>query len=277
MSNEPSYLVADIGGTNARFAIARGSVSRGFDLDQVRRLKNEDFEHLRDAAMAYLESCEGDRPGRACFAVASPIRAGRVQLTNATWSFRPDELGGELGMDTLMAVNDFEAQARGAPLTPSVDIVEISDGRPVAGTPVAVLGPGTGLGLGLLVPDGDSVKVVATEGGPAGFAPRTQEEIAVGRRSDLMYGAGEKSADFEVEASLGQCHVGGQVHSWQAAACSRVCVVQVRTVWHVAKEKVAKRASRSNSPHVFVPAQEQCGVLDVDFECWPVKITRRRA
>ena len=96
MSNEPSYLVADIGGTNARFAIARGSVSRGFDLDQVRRLKNEDFEHLRDAAMAYLESCEGDRPGRACFAVASPIRAGRVQLTNATWSFRPDELGGEL-------------------------------------------------------------------------------------------------------------------------------------------------------------------------------------
>jgi glucokinase len=188
MSNEPRYLVADIGGTNARFAIARGNVTQGFELDQVRRLKNEDFEHLRDAAMAYLESCDGDRPDRACFAVASPIRSGRVQLTNATWSFRPDELGGELGMATLMAVNDFEAQARGAPLTPTADIVEISNGRPVDGTPIAVLGPGTGLGLGLLVPDGDAVKVIATEGGHAGFAPRTDLEIEVGRVLAREYG-----------------------------------------------------------------------------------------
>jgi len=188
MSNEPRYLVADIGGTNARFAIARGSVTRGFELDQVRRLRNEDFEHLRDAAMAYLESCEGDRPDRACFAVASPIRSGRVQLTNATWSFRPDELGGELGMAALVAVNDFEAQARGAPLTPAADIVEISDGHPVEGTPIAVLGPGTGLGLGLLVPDGETVKVVATEGGHAGFAPRTDLEIEVGRVLAREYG-----------------------------------------------------------------------------------------
>ncbi|BDW98519.1 glucokinase [Maricaulis maris] len=188
MSQESSYLVADIGGTNARFAIARGSVACGFDLDQVRRLKNEDFEHLRDAAMAYLQSCEGACPTRACFAVASPIRAGRVQLTNATWSFRPDELGGELGMETLIAVNDFEAQARGAPLTPAADIAEIAAGRPIKNTPIAVLGPGTGLGLGLLIPDGDTLKVVATEGGHAGFAPRTDLEIEVGRILAREYG-----------------------------------------------------------------------------------------
>jgi glucokinase len=179
MTNEPSYLVADIGGTNARFAIARGTVQTGFDLDHIRRLKNEDFEHLRDAVMAYLETCRGEHPTRACFAVASPIRPGEVQLTNATWRFDPAELGRDLGIAGLIAVNDFAAQARGAPLTPDAEIVEINEGRPVLNAPRAVLGPGTGLGLGLLIPDGESLRVVATEGGHAAFAPRTELEMEV--------------------------------------------------------------------------------------------------
>lgn len=181
MSNEPSYLVADIGGTNARFAIARGSARTGFDLDHVCRLKNEDFEHLRDAVLAYLETCRDACPQRACFAVASPIRPGEVQLTNATWRFDPDELGRDIGVSGLIAVNDFAAQARGAPLIPESDVVEINHGRAIEDAPCAVLGPGTGLGLGLLVPMGREIRVVATEGGHAGFAPRTDLEMEVAR------------------------------------------------------------------------------------------------
>jgi glucokinase len=188
MTHEPSYLVADIGGTNARFAIARGTARSGFDLEHVRRLKNEDFEHLRDAVMAYLETCDGERPDRACFAVASPIRPGMVQLTNATWRFDPAELGRELGIAGLFAVNDFAAQARGAPLTPDSDIIEINTGQPILSAPRAVLGPGTGLGLGLLVPDGESLRVVATEGGHATFAPRTEREFAVVKVLEREYG-----------------------------------------------------------------------------------------
>lgn len=188
MEHEPSYLVADIGGTNARFAIARGSVRTGFDLAHVRRLKNEDFDQLRDAVLAYLETCRDARPSKACFAVASPIRPGEVQLTNATWRFDPVRLGSELGIAGLIAVNDFAAQARGAPLTPDSDIVELNPGSPIPTAPRAVLGPGTGLGLGLLVPNGETIRVVATEGGHASFAPRTDLEIEVARFLAREYG-----------------------------------------------------------------------------------------
>lgn len=188
MGAPASYLVADIGGTNARFAIARGSAEHGFELDQVKRLKNQDFEELRDAAQAFLESCTGDRPQSACFAVAGPIAPGRVKLTNSTWKFDPEDLAQELGMTGLVPVNDFAAQARGAPLAPRIELATLLDGETHADAPVAVLGPGTGLGLGLLVPRPGGITVVATEGGHAGFAPRTNEEIEVGRFIADEYG-----------------------------------------------------------------------------------------
>ncbi|MEC9249047.1 MAG: glucokinase [Pseudomonadota bacterium] len=113
------YLVADIGGTNARFAMVSGSVRSGFELEETRRLKNEDFEHLRDAAHAFLESCSGGHPSRACFAVAGPVSEGKVKLTNSTWRFCPKDLAEDLRLEQLLPVNDFAAQARGAPLSAS--------------------------------------------------------------------------------------------------------------------------------------------------------------
>lgn len=179
MRDPQDYLVADIGGTNARFAIARGDAQNGFSLEQVRRLENQDFEDLRDATHAYLESCTGARPNRGCVAVAGPVSQGVIQLTNSTWRFDPNELARELGLETLLAVNDFAAQARGAPLTARENTVSLNDALPETGAPCAVLGPGTGLGLGLLIPRPDGMLVVPTEGGHAGFAPRTEEEAAV--------------------------------------------------------------------------------------------------
>ena len=181
MSAEPTYLVADIGGTNARFAIARGDTGRGFELDQVRRLKARDHATLGDAARAYLEGCTGARPARACFAVAGPVEPGTIRLTNSGWELQPDELARELGLEDLLPVNDFAAQARGAPLVAESETVPVRVGSGMPGAPCAVLGPGTGLGLGLLVPTQGGITVVATEGGHAGFAPRSEEEAAVGR------------------------------------------------------------------------------------------------
>ncbi|MEM7411350.1 MAG: glucokinase [Myxococcota bacterium] len=181
MRTGPSYLVADIGGTNARFAIARGGPEGGFSLDHVRRFKNEEFAELRDAARDYLDSYDGERPLRGCMAAAAVVGSGVVQLTNASWSFHPDTLARDLGLESLLAVNDFAAQARGAPLTARADLVPIHDATPKADAPCAVLGPGTGLGLGLLVPSETGWVVVPTEGGHAGFAPRTEEEAGIRR------------------------------------------------------------------------------------------------
>lgn len=182
------YLAADIGGTNARFAIAEGSAATGFELVHVRRFRNEDFEHLGDAAHAFLESWDGPPPSRACFAVAAPISPGKIRLTNSTWRFDPQDLGAELKLGSILPINDFAAQARGAPLCPASEQAMLNEAPGIAGAPIAVLGPGTGLGLGLLVPRPGGTTVVATEGGHAGFAPRSQEEVAVGKFIAEQYG-----------------------------------------------------------------------------------------
>lgn len=188
MSGQESFLVADIGGTNARFAVASGSARSGFTLSHICRLKNEDFEHLRDAASAYLETYSGPKPQRACFAVAAPIGAGPVKLTNSTWRFDPTDLAQIIGLDTILLVNDFAAQARGAPLAPIDEVAILNQGQAKPETPCAVLGPGTGLGLGLLIPQGRDILVIETEGGHAGFAPRTELEVVVGKFIADEYG-----------------------------------------------------------------------------------------
>jgi glucokinase len=127
-------------------------------------------------------------PKVACFAVAAPVTPGKFRLTNSAWKLDPEALTSELGLDALIPVNDFAAQARGAPLCPPEDQRVLNAGQPVEGAPIAVLGPGTGLGLGLLIPDGRGMRVIATEGGHAGFAPRTEEEIAVGKFIADEYG-----------------------------------------------------------------------------------------
>lgn len=175
------FLTADIGGTNARFAIAEGSTETGFTLTHVRRFRNEDFEHLADAAHAFLQSWDGPLPHKACFAVAAPITPGRIRLTNSGWKLDPEELAKSMGLQSLLPINDFAAQARGAPLCAQSDQRVLTEGEPVPEAPISVLGPGTGLGLGLLVPCAGSIKVIATEGGHGGFAPRTDEEVAVGK------------------------------------------------------------------------------------------------
>ncbi len=188
MSDPNGFLVADIGGTNARFAIARGCAASGFKLEEVRRLKNEHFEHLRDAAHAYLETCSGERPVRGCLAVAGPIANGVVRLTNSTWRFKPRELAEDLGLETIVPVNDFAAQARGAPLAAQEDLITVNPGKADPDAVMAVLGPGTGLGLGLLLNRPSGVVVLPTEGGHGGFAPRTDLEIEVGRFIAKEYG-----------------------------------------------------------------------------------------
>ena len=214
MTSQSTYLVADIGGTNARFAIARGDSTHGFRLENIQRLKNQDFANLEDAAQTYIESCTGDRPQRGCVAVAGPVGSGVIQLTNSSWCFEPHALAQKLGLDGLVAVNDFAAQARGAPLAPAEDRIVIKQATPEPSAPCAVLGPGTGLGLGLLVPRANGLIVVATEGGHAAFAPRSEEQHAVARILSELYGfvSWERllSGAGLVNIDRALCHLQGQ-------------------------------------------------------------------
>lgn len=180
-------LVADIGGTNARFALC--DPADGLRLQQVRSLRNADFASLEQAVGHYL-ALVAARPRRAVFALACPVDGDDIRLTNRPWSFNRHALCTSLGLDRLRLLNDFGAIARAVPvLAPDQRVVlHGADEAPRQG-PVSVLGPGTGLGVGLLVGSAaGGWQVVETEGGHAGFAPLDDEERLLADRAVARHG-----------------------------------------------------------------------------------------
>lgn len=179
MSDAP-LLVADIGGTNARFAIVRPDAGgRSATILHREVMRAEDFEHLADAAQAFIESWSGPAPTVGVFAVAGPVNADEVVFTNSHWRFKPPVLAKQIGCASLKIINDFTAMSRGAVAAPPEDLTLIEEGEGMPGAPIAVTGPGTGLGLGLVIESRGHVSVIATEGGHVAFAPQDEKEIEV--------------------------------------------------------------------------------------------------
>ncbi len=168
-------LVADIGGTNARFALAEMAGGR-ITIRDAQTFRAEDFETIRDAADAYLESV-AEKPTRGCFAAAGPIINGEVDFTNSHWTLRAADIKGPLKLSAFLIVNDFYALAAGVEHLPEDAFVEVKAGAPLEGAPRLVIGPGTGLGQALIIPTSSGSKIIATEGGHVSFAPHTDEEI----------------------------------------------------------------------------------------------------
>ncbi len=181
-------LVADIGGTNARFALTDPR-SPEPELQRVRNLANADFASLQHAAEHYLAET-GARPRRAAIAVASPVAGDEIKLTNRAWSFSRTELRTTLALDQLDIINDFGAVAWAVPSLQPQDHFTLhgNENAPARG-PVSVLGPGTGLGVALLVGDAaNGWHVVETEGGHVSFAPQGDEELVISRWVSARHG-----------------------------------------------------------------------------------------
>ena len=182
-----SRLIADIGGTNARFAISHGrpaatgtAASAGLLVDP-RYMPVRDFPGLAEAAAAYLHDHPGEQPAidEAVIAVATPVDAEVIRFTNSPWSFTRPELQAALGVERLEVINDFAAQAASIPHLGPDDSIAIGGGQALAGWPIAVIGPGTGLGAAGLVPGPDGPIVVASEAGHVSFAPHDALELEV--------------------------------------------------------------------------------------------------
>lgn len=171
----PAALIGDIGGTNARFALLSNGI-----VDRMEVLHVRDFRCFEDAVSAYL----GRRQGRndvatAALAVAGPVVANRCDLTNSAWVIDGDALKAKFGFGSSRVVNDFEALAWSLPGLDRADLQQIGGGLPQAGAPMAVLGPGTGLGVGIYVPGSGRPAVVPTEGGHATLPATDLREAAV--------------------------------------------------------------------------------------------------
>jgi glucokinase len=186
-------LVADIGGTNARFALAHAAAgARRVDIHDAQVRRVGDFATLADAAGDYLASLPASvRPRRAVFAVAGPVQGDRIAFSNSVWSFSIAQLRLQLAMDSLHVINDFAAVAWAVPALLREELEAIGpvreSGLPSPGTR-AVVGPGTGLGVAAIHPSGAAFDVRASEGGHAGFAPRDEDEIYLMRHLKARHG-----------------------------------------------------------------------------------------
>jgi glucokinase len=171
-----TWLVGDIGATHARF----GLISPEGKLLFTRTLADEDYPTIDDALTAFIaERGALPSPRQAAIAIASPITGDRVVMTNHPWSFSVSALKSRFGFDRLEAINDFTALALALPRLAQEDRVVIGGGAPVLGTPIGVLGPGSGLGVSGLIPSGTGWIALTGEGGHATMSPYTDRESVV--------------------------------------------------------------------------------------------------
>ena len=175
-----SLLVGDIGGTNVRFALASPGEGRP-RLEAVMPLRCADFPGLAEAVAHYFAQTGAALPRRALLAVAAPVTADRVRITNNPWVFSVSATASSLGL-SLRVINDFAAVSRALPLLHGEDLVSIGTVPQLATGPrqaYAVLGPGTGLGVSGLIVEGTHATVIESEGGHVDFAPidATEAEI----------------------------------------------------------------------------------------------------
>lgn len=181
---EPDALVADIGGTNARFA----RVDAQGRLYGERSLACAEFPDLVTAATVYLASSSGPRPRQAAVAVATPVSGDWIQFTNSAWSFSIDAARQALGLDQLRILNDFTALALALPLLGADERRAIGGGVALADAPIGLIGPGTGLGVSGLIWSGQRWLPLQTEGGHVSFAATSEREWALSRVLQRRFG-----------------------------------------------------------------------------------------
>ena len=169
-------LIADIGGTNVRFALT-GAEGKPINISV---LACSDYPDLLSATIAYLDRvAAANRPDRGAFAIACPVTGDQVQVTNLPWSFSIDDLRRRLEFETLDVINDFTAIAHALPRLSADDKRQIGGGTADDGASIAVLGPGTGLGVSALVPADGGWVALETEGGHVTLAANDENEAQI--------------------------------------------------------------------------------------------------
>jgi glucokinase len=168
-------LLADIGGTNARFACLDGA-----RLGPIASVAVEDYPRFDQAVTAFLGRTGAWTPvSGAVLAVAGAVEKNHASITNSSWVIDAAELQNAFRLEYVRIINDFEAIAWSLPRLAATDLFPIGGGEPVAAAPAVVLGPGTGLGLACFLPQADASIVISTEGGHVTLPGTSRREDAV--------------------------------------------------------------------------------------------------
>ena len=167
------HIVADIGGTNARFACLEAGANT---LRAIEVFPCADFTFLADALGTYIERGHVENVGHICLAVAGPVEADWIDLPNNHWAFSQRELATSLAAPVKI-INDFSAQILSISGLDESELDWLGEARATTDGGVrAAVGPGTGLGVSAMSDSGD---ILPSEAGHIGFAPVDDHEIAL--------------------------------------------------------------------------------------------------
>jgi glucokinase len=178
-------LIGDIGGTNARFAIVENEASPHRWIGAVH---TADFKTIDDAIDAEVFKGAKLKPKSAVLAIAGPIKGERVPLTNHDWVVVPRDAISRFGLEDMVLLNDFEALSLCLPDLQPSELDAIGDGETRPEGVRVVLGPGTGLGVGALVPVGDLWVPVPGEGPHIDLGPVTDRDMAIWPNLERVHG-----------------------------------------------------------------------------------------
>ena len=180
-------LLADVGGTWARFALQTAPGR----LEHPRALACADHAEFQAAVRAYLDTLPPPLAGavaHAAIAIANPVEGDAVRMTNYRWAFSIEHTRRQLGLQTLVVVNDFTALAMALPRLGPGQRRAVGGGQARERSVMGVLGAGTGLGMSGLIPAAEGWVALGTEGGHASFAPRDEREIDILRFAQRRLG-----------------------------------------------------------------------------------------
>jgi glucokinase len=183
-SSADGILLADVGGTNVRFAISHDGT-----LEPVAHLSVADYSQFGDALAAFLERhATRTRIDRAILGVAGFVEDGHCALTNSPWVVSANELRARFGLSHVRIVNDFQAIAWSLPRLVAADLHAVGGKAAKPGAPMVVIGPGTGLGVAAYLRGKDGDLVVGSEGGHASLASSCPREDAIVAKLRSQYG-----------------------------------------------------------------------------------------
>jgi len=168
-------LLADIGATYARFCVEETPGQ----FHHVMVFPCADYQGFGDVVQAYLRSLHGKAPRHAAVAMANPIDGDAVRMTNRDWAFSIEQVRQQIGLSTLLVVNNFTALAMALPGLDESQRAQVGGGQVQDDGVIALLGPGTGLGVSGLIPDEGGWATLSTEGGHVSFAPNDERELKV--------------------------------------------------------------------------------------------------
>jgi glucokinase len=185
-------LAGDVGGTNTRLALFQVGATEPLFARSYPSAAHTGVDVITEKFLAEARTAgiAGRGPDRACFGIAGPVEGNVCRATNLPWVVDGRTLSQRLSIPKVRLVNDFHAAALGSVAVPAEKLVAIGGGPRDPGGPVAVLGPGTGLGQAFLLWSATEGRhqVLPSEGGHADFAPRTDLESGLLRFLTAKYG-----------------------------------------------------------------------------------------